>query len=118
MTTCQVSLPSYFSSFEGIRKTLNINQMGTIMVYCSNITDIQRANSFNSGNYFGIVYFHYEQCYDEASEYSVFALSNSLDDGPEYYINKNIPRNNELRKIVVAHLEANPQLGMKIEQFY
>lgn len=109
MTTCQVTLPSFFSSFEGIKRNLNMNQMQTIAVYIENTTDVQRANSFNSGNYFGIVYY-----IGSLKKYSVFALPNSLDNGPEYHLNKN----DELRKIVVAHLEANPQLGMKIEQFY
>lgn len=114
-----VSLPQQLSKFSG--RHLNFDQMQNLATYCANTSDvIDEDVAFDGGNFTGIIF-------DKSpnGKYSVWALHDSLIEGPEFYINPQDPpnkyvtyiHNKELHQIVAEYLNENSFLGLTIDQF-
>lgn len=124
-----VSLSKQLAKFNG--RHLDFDQMKILIEYCANTSgDIDWNLAFDGGEFTGIVFYKLR-----SGKYSIWALHDSLEDGPVFnisppklenlfdphfnpfdqYIYNN--HNEELRQIVTEYLTKHPELGLTIEQF-
>lgn len=114
LTTATVMLPPVIDFLGG--RVLTVEQLGHLYTYTAEWPLFYRRDTFDSrdGKFHCILF-------DKGLEkYSVWAIADDLNSGPEYFINaaSEAPEViDALRVAVVDHLAAHPELGISISDF-